>query len=131
MAEDKLLSLVSSKMNYLGQRQTVLAQNIANADTPGYKPRDLAPFTFADALKQTQQQMATTNVAHIVPASMAGANAKTKNMKSFETMPSGNAVELEQQAMQVSKTAVDYQGVAAVYKKITGWFKTALGRSSA
>src|SRR3546814_14076552 len=41
-----LFSLLGKRMDWLGQRQKVLAQNIANADTPDYVPRDLKPQEF-------------------------------------------------------------------------------------
>ena len=44
-----ILKLISKKMDWLGQRQEVLAQNVANADTPKFKPDDLTPFTFRTA----------------------------------------------------------------------------------
>ena len=128
LTDSGLLRLMTEKMAYLGQRQAVLAQNVANANTPGFKAKDLAPFSFNDALKEASAGMRVTDPRHIVPASMAGVNATTKKAHSFETVPSGNSVELEQQMMQVSETAVDYQAVTSVYHKIMGLFKTAIGK---
>ena len=128
LTDSGLLRLMTEKMAYLGQRQAVLAQNVANANTPGFKAKDLAPFSFNDALKEASAGMVVTDPRHIVPASMAGVNASTKKAHSFETVPSGNSVELEQQMMQVSETAVDYQAVTSVYHKIMGLFKTAIGK---
>ena len=128
LTDSGLLRLMTEKMAYLGQRQAVLAQNVANANTPGFKAKDLAPFSFNDALKEASAGMRVTDPRHIVPASMAGVNATTKKAHSFETVPSGNSVELEQQMMQVSEMAVDYQAVTSVYHKIMGLFKTAIGK---
>ena len=121
-----LLGLLTQKMQYLNQRQAVLAENVANADTPHYKARDLEPFTFGDAMKQANIGMATTNSAHIVPASMAGVNAKTIKTKTLETMPSGNSVDVEAEMMKVSSTAIDYQSTTTIYRKISGLFRIAL-----
>lgn len=125
-----LIGLVKNKMAYLGQRQTLLAQNVANSDTPGFKPRDLQPFTFDAAIRQADaaRSMSITNVRHIVPASMAGTNSASKTMNSFETLPSGNAVDLEQQMMAVSQTAIDYQATAALYQKFIFMLRTAIGK---
>ncbi len=125
-----LFGLMKDKMAYLGQRQAVLAQNVANADTPGYKAMDLAPFTFGDALKRAGSSgtMSVTDARHIIPASMAGVNSSSRKMGSFEVLPSGNEVDLEQQAMEVSKTAIDYQTILAIYHKVTMMFRTALGK---
>jgi len=120
-----LLGLLASKMGYLNQRQSVLSENVANSSTPGFKAKDLAPFTFGSALNQAFG-MSVTDPKHIVPASMAGVNSKTINTKSFETLPTGNSVDLEQQMMQVSETAVNYQMVTSIYKQITSWFRIAV-----
>lgn len=123
-----LLRLMTEKMAYLGQRQAVLSQNVANANTPGYKAKDLEAFSFKSALKEAQGGMKITDPRHIVPASMAGINAATKKARTFETVPSGNSVELEEQMMEVSKTSVDYQAEIGVYHKILGMFRTAIGK---
>ncbi len=126
--EPTLIRLMTEKMAYLGQRQAVLAQNVANANTPGYKAKDLTPFSFNDALREAEAGMKITNAKHILPASMAGVNALTKKAHSYETVPSGNSVELEQQMMEVSGTAIDYQAVVALYRKFQGLIRTALGK---
>jgi flagellar basal-body rod protein FlgB len=125
MSGDNLMRLLTQKMNYLNQRSSVLAENVANANTPTYKAKDLAPFTFGDALNQSVG-MNVTDPGHIIPASMSGVNAKTVKAKSFETVPSGNSVDLEQQMMQVSETSVNYQMVTGLYKQITSWFRIAV-----
>ncbi len=124
-----LHELLKERMAYLNQRQAVLAENVANADTPGYKARDLAPFSFGDAMKQAIG-MSVTNPNHIIPASMAGANARSIKEDSIEVLPTGNSVDLEQQMMDVSKTAVDYQGMTSIYKSIGNMLKIALKGSS-
>ena len=125
-----LIDLLTQKMSYLNQKQSVLAENVANANTPGYKELELAPFSFGDAMKQAQVTMAVTNPGHIVPASMAGTNERTTKVKSYDTVPTGNSVNVEQQMMDVSKTSVEYQTVTSLLKKITGLFKIAVKGSS-
>lgn len=125
-----LMNLLIQKMSYLNQRQSVLAENVANSNTPGYKGKDLEPFTFGDALKSTRITMTSTNANDIIPASMSGVNAKTVRAKSYETLPSGNSVDLEQEMMKVSENSVDYQTVTSLYHKMTGLFKIAIKGSS-
>jgi flagellar basal-body rod protein FlgB len=125
-----LMALLTRRMSYLNQRQAVLAENVANADTPNYKAHDLTPFTFGDALTQAQVGMTVTNPRHIVPASMAGVNGRSVEVKTSEVLPSGNSVDLEQEMMKVSQTSVDYQTATSLYHKITGMFKIALKGSS-
>jgi flagellar basal-body rod protein FlgB len=125
-----LFDLLTQKMSYLNQKQAVIAENVANVDTPGYKQLELKAFSFGDALKQAGSSMATTDPRHIVPASMAGTNAQTVKSKDTEVLPSGNTVDIEQQMAEVSKTSVDYQTMTAIYHKMTGLFKIAIKGSS-
>jgi flagellar basal-body rod protein FlgB len=125
--DSALMRLLTQKMSYINQRQSVLAENVANANVPGYKARDLEPFSFENALNQTGTvSLTTTDPRHIIPASMAGVNAKSIKAKSFETTLSGNSVDLEQQMMNVSSNSVDYQTVSSIYHQISSWFRIAL-----
>jgi len=125
-----ILGLLVQKMSYLNQRQALLAENVANASTPGYKGHDLEPFTFENALKSASFTMVTTDPKDIIPAAMAAGSAKSVRDKNYETLPSGNSVDLEQEMMKVSETSVDYQAVSSIYHKIAGLFKIAIKGSS-
>src|ERR1700733_14327509 len=70
-----LMSLLAQKMAYLNQKQSVHAENVANASTPGYKALEVKPFTFDAALKQASAGMMITDPRHITPASLSGVNA--------------------------------------------------------
>ncbi|MCL2469669.1 MAG: flagellar basal body rod protein FlgB [Alphaproteobacteria bacterium] len=128
-ADSGILSLMKDRMSYLGQRSKVLAQNVANANTPNYKAKEIAPFRadFAKELQRINPSMTVTNPAHIMPASMAGVNAGTKPMKSYEVVPSKNDVDLEQQMLAVSETTIEYQANASIFQKFVGLLRAALG----
>jgi flagellar basal-body rod protein FlgB len=124
-----VMNLLTEKMSYLGQKLSVHAQNVANANTPQYKAKELKAFVpFSQALKDASTGMKVSDAQHIVPASMAGVNAATKKAHSFETVPSGNSVDIEQQMMQVSATTVDYQATVSIYQKFMGLMKSAIGK---
>ena len=125
-----LIALLTQKMSSLNQKQAVLAENVANVDTPGYKQLQIAPFSFGDAMRQANIGMQVTDPRHIVPASMAGVNAKTSVSKDTEVSASGNSVDMEHQMMEISKTSIDYQTVTSLYHKMTGLFKIAIKGSS-
>jgi flagellar basal-body rod protein FlgB len=125
-----LLDLLTQKMSYLNQKQAVLAENVANVDTPNYKELQIKPFSFGEAMRQADVGMTTTDPHHIIPASMAGVNAHTYKAKDSEILPSGNSVDIEDQMMEISKTSADYQTVASIYHKMTGLFKIAIKGSS-
>jgi len=129
MMDGGIIDVMKNKLSYLGQQQAVLAQNVANANTPGYKAKELVPFkSFADEMKSASGGMVVTDAKHIVPASMAGVNAATKNTKSFEVVPTGNSVDLEQQMMNVSKTAIEYQADTSIMHKFMSFFRLAIGK---
>ena len=84
------------------------------------------PFTFDNALKQASGGMMVTDPRHIIPASMTGANAATVKVKSYDTTPDKNSVDPEQETMKSAQTAIEYQLMTAILKKVTGLFRIAL-----
>ena len=125
-----LIDLLTQKMSYLNQKQGVIAENVANVDTPNYKQLELKPFTFGDALRQANIGMTVTDPRHIVPAALAGVNAKTIKSKDVDVTANGNSVDVTGQMMEVSKTSLEYQKVTSVYHKMVGLFKIAIKSSS-
>ena len=131
-----LFAALKSKMNWHQDRQSLLAQNVANADTPNYKGRDLAPFKVEQAIKTGQVLspigVSRTSAAHIQGNLMADArsNFGSKNGGGWEITPEGNGVVLEEQMMKVSGNAHDYQVASTLYTRSLGILKTAIrGRS--
>jgi flagellar basal-body rod protein FlgB len=118
-----LFDLADKRLAWADQRQAVLAQNIANADTPGWRPRDLQPF---DALlKGTGVALAQTDPKHFAGAGAASAGIIEV---SGERAPDGNGVALDKELSKVADTDAAHQLVTELYKKYLGFFQTALGR---
>ena len=126
-----LLEAITKRMSWLGERQSVLAQNVANADTPGYTAKDVAPPSFAQLVSGAAQRlpMAVTSPGHITPVSDAG-DFKITPQKTSERSINGNAVQLEDQMMKISDTANDYALTTSLYRQQLGLIKTALGHGS-
>lgn len=129
-----LFKLITRRIDWLNDRQEVLARNIANADTPGYRPVDLSPF--AEHLARTggpSLATAKTHSAHIEPAKTRSAQpSKTDGIDDvYEASPTGNEVILEQQLIRVSETAMQHQLALGLYRKHVGMIRTALGRGNA
>jgi flagellar basal-body rod protein FlgB len=125
-----LLQALAGKMRWHQERQQLLAQNIANADTPGYQARDLADFSFGDEMKSLATvTVATTSPMHIEAASDDGGFASSDS-PAFEVTPSGNGVTLEDQMMKVTSNDMDYQTVTALYTRSLRLIRTALGEPS-
>lgn len=123
-----LFSAMSKRMAWLGQRHQVLAQNIANADTPGYAAQDLKEPQFGVLLRGAggRLTMVTTAAGHLGGATSA--KPAVEKSADSERKTSGNSVVLEEQMMKVSKTAMDFQLATNLYRKHIGMIKTALGR---
>lgn len=129
-----LLSMLRDRMTWLHQRQDVLSQNVANADTPGYVARDLKPLDFAAALKNatsTGSSMMTTNARHIGLSQSRGASKfEDRESPDIESSPNGNAVSLESQMIKVSDTQAQFAAAANLYAKALSLMKTAIGRGA-
>ena len=130
-----LFQAIGAKMNYLNQRQGIIAQNVANSDTPGYRPKDLVPVDFSSMLKaQTggsaikSVSVAVTDEQHLGNANNT-MNAKAKKQRdTYEVAPAGNAVVIEEQLINSSKNMMDYNLMLNIYQKQVSMFKVALGR---
>src|ERR1700761_8881223 len=106
-----LFSMLRERMGWLHQRQDLLSQNVANADTPGYVARDLKPLNFEDALQGAVggNTLMTTNARHIAasPSSSGGKYDDTAT-PDIEANPNGNAVSLEMEMIKVSENQAEF-----------------------
>jgi flagellar basal-body rod protein FlgB len=132
VADLPLFAVLKSRMRWLEERQKVLAENVANADTPHYRTRDLKQLDFNAELNATvkaQVQLAATAPGHIAaPAGETTANPQGPR-GGFETKPSGNAVVLEEEMMKVAQTQMDHQTAISLYTRGLAMLKTAIGKS--
>jgi flagellar basal-body rod protein FlgB len=101
-----IFSVASDHNRWLGVRQSTVAQNIANANTPGYKAVDVEPFEAT--LASTRLEMTRTRPSHMTPASTAPGEAETREEVSWQVVHSGNSVSLEQQLMKSSEISGAY-----------------------
>ena len=127
-----LFDLLSTRQRWLAQREAVLTRNVANADTPSFRPLDLEPRSFAKALaRQVDPRgavgLAVTQPGHIASPASQPNDAKAERGDSFETTPSGNAVVLDQQLENLAQTQLDYELTTNLYRRQLGLLRTALG----
>jgi flagellar basal-body rod protein FlgB len=122
---DRLLALAERRLGWLDRRQSVLAGNIANADTPGYRPRDLTPFRAR--LEETMRPvLARSHSGHL--AARGAAQGAREDPRPAETAPDGNAVSLDREAMRVAETDTAHALAMAVHRSFMGMFRLTLGR---
>jgi flagellar basal-body rod protein FlgB len=123
-----ILSMLRTKLQWHQERQRLLAENVANADTPDFRPSDLAPPKFDGG----GSGVAPVTLLRTSPAHLAsGEGAATFNLQRggpFDIVPTGNAVTLEDEMMKVASNQMDFQAATALYTRGLGLIKTAIGR---
>lgn len=125
-----LFGAVKNKLSWLAQRQEVLAQNIANADTPRYRASDLRPYDFKDLVRKEAGQL---NLEASGPNHIQGTRRRIRDYatqeerRPFETSPNGNAVILEEQMAKINETQISHNLTTQLYKKHLNMIRMAIG----
>ncbi len=118
-----LFALAQRKLGWLEDRQRVLAQNIANSDTPDYQPLDEEPFeSTLSSLTLTPVRTEPMSIATVAP--QAGVIAEQSDGRA----PDGNAVSVETEMTKVADTDNQQRMVTNLYSKYMSMFATALGK---
>lgn len=130
-----ILSLMKTKMKWHQTRQKLLAENVANADTPNYQPKELKKPSFQKALQMqvpTAVRTAATHARHIQTQPLSSSNGafRENSVNDWEVTPGGNAVVLENQMMKIGENQFEYQMASTIYMRSVRLIKTALGRQT-
>ncbi|MEJ8475425.1 flagellar basal body rod protein FlgB [Roseibium algae] len=122
---------LKSKMQWHQTRQVVLAENIANADTPHYEAKELKDYSFSDHIGRQEFGISTKTTAsgHITGTLSADGNGVEQKKDMFEVTPNGNNVVLEEQMMKVTENQMDFQAATSLYTKSLGLIRTALSKT--
>jgi len=118
-----LFNLADRRLAWIGRRQEVLAQNIANAETPGWRLHDLTPFA-EHLARGPGVSPARTDAGHLAQLRPA---AKGKAQEG-ERAPDGNAVMLDVELARVAAAEAAHSLVTGIYQKYLAMFRTAAGR---
>ena len=131
-----VFSLMKARMQMLGERQKVIAQNVANVSTPGFVPSDINQDSFAATLQRMAGHGAPGGPARtVMVATQAGhmtaphgpvmpGMTPTKSPDS-ETTLDGNAVVVEEQMMKIAETRMDFETMVGLYQKSLGLLRLA------
>lgn len=132
-----LLNGMNQKMGFLQTRQRVLSQNITNSDVPQYQAMDVKAPSFKDTMgryinptqlnngnKLALTTTAEGQVSHLQLLNRADSGSRVD--QTYEVTPIKNSVNIEEQMIQASGNAVDYQMVANLYNKNIAMIKTAI-----
>lgn len=118
-------------MRWHQDRQKLLAENVANAETPGYRARDLRALSFNDLVQGAQPSGVSTRLTdarHIAGSDPGGSRYQVRRDTGVITTPDGNRVNLEDEMLKVSQNQMDYQAVTGLYQRSLGLIRTALGK---
>jgi flagellar basal-body rod protein FlgB len=132
-----LINAIGTAMKSLSERQRVIAQNIANSETPGFKARDITAPDFAglvDAQSGGGAHIARPQVTITSGMAALGARQPTGGQividaGTSETKPDGNNVVLEDQLLKMGQMQADFAALTNIYKHQMGLLKIATGHS--
>lgn len=120
-----VLRMAHEMGQHAGLRQAMVARNVANADTPGYRPRDA--ISFAESLRAAPEvPLKTTRAAHI-PGAVTRVATDTRDV-SGPVDPSGNAVSLDQEMLRAAEIRQEHETALAIYRSALDILRTSLGR---
>lgn len=133
-----LIAGIGREMRHLAERQRVIAQNIANSETPGYKAREVDAPDFSDLLASQGVVTGGPRVARPrvqITSDMAALGARPPQDGNIrldhevsETKPDGNNVTLEDQLLKMGQIQADFATMTNLYRKQQALLKTALGK---
>jgi len=134
----KTHSLIKDALDYRAARQDMIASNIANADTPFYKPRDIS---FEDALKAKkaelykdkgqQLEMACTDARHLKPKSeTSNIQPKLFFRDGHMARNDGNSVDIDVETTEMSKNSIMFNALVQANKKDTAIFRSVIDASA-
>ncbi len=107
---DNIFGIHQTALLLHGQRLSVLANNIANADTPGYKARDIDfRAALAGADQQNDLAMSVTQPGHIAAGASEIAPGELKYRNPYQASLDGNTVEMPVEQAAFSENNVRYQ----------------------
>lgn len=119
-----LFDLVERQRSWLSARQALVAQNVANANTAGYRAVDLAPF--ASVLDQSAERMTETSSLHLQAAAYDPRAGAPRERTAWETTVSGNSVTLEQEMIKAGEIRGAFSLDTSILKAFHGMWMSAL-----
>jgi flagellar basal-body rod protein FlgB len=128
-----ILSMLRTRLSWAQERQRVLAENVANSDTPNYRARDLAQPKFEEPTAVSPRTVSSVSLSrtengHVGGLGLSSTQFRTESRANYEVRPTGNAVNIEEEMMKVAANQMDYQAATAIYTRSLGLIKTALGK---
>ncbi len=122
-----ILQLAQGLARHATERQAVIARNVAHADTPGYRARDVVPFSEVLAKAQAPQAMRATRAGHIHDADAEGRIETVAISPASNESPNGNSVSLEDQMIRAADVKQSHDLALGVYRKSLDILRMSIG----
>jgi flagellar basal-body rod protein FlgB len=119
-----LFGLSSRRAEWLANRQTIVAENISNVNTPGYKAKDIGGFS--DTMQSTQLAMAGSSSMHLAASSGRAVEIEERPENAWDVTHSGNSVTLEQEMLKSGEVSAQYTLNASIAKAFHRFFMTSV-----
>lgn len=130
----QLFAMTRKTLDWAARRQSVLSENIANANTPGYAAKDVTPLTFRETLLSQASAVRPQTATHVSHVQMAIEQPIETNIiedrRPQETKPDGNTVQIEDQMERVGQVKHSYELALNLFRKNMGMIKTVVGGQS-
>ena len=124
-----ILAMLRERMEWHQERQRVLAENVANADTPNYRAKDIAPPDFQNEMQTASLNLDRTDPAHFVGGGGSGSMFTADSNGHYAVRPRGNSVTHEDEMMKVANNQMDYEAVTSLYTHSLSLIKLAIGKA--
>ena len=129
-----LFSTLKNRLDYLTERQRVISENVANSDTPGFRPHDLQPFTVRQGGPTIGAPMglSITSAGQIMghgqgaQGTSAAQQWRPQVSPDSETRLDGNQVVLEEQMMKLTDSRMNYDTAIGFYEKAMNMIQIAI-----
>lgn len=125
-----VLNLASDLASHAYRRQELIAQNIANADTPGYKARDLTKFSVSKDSFDASFGMRKTHPSHFGTDRSSNSSETIRSTMLGGESPNGNSVALEDQLVRSAEVQHQHEMALGIYQKSLAILRLGLGRRS-
>ena len=124
----ELTRMAQAMASHAGARLSVVAQNVAHADTPGYRAGNVASFAESYAQNAKHTEMRATRAGHFAGEAGSEIPSLEVRRKSLAGAPNGNSVSIEQEMVKAASARQDHEMALAIYRNTSSIIRASLGR---
>ena len=119
----EITAMAQSMAAHAGDRMSLIARNVANADTPGYRALDIPDF--AQVYDGDAMPLRATRPGHLTAGTPAAEMAFTSTA---QASPNGNSVSIEEEMVKAAGARQEHEMALAIYRSTSGILRASLGR---